>query len=176
MDAFGDIFFIANRDDDRPDVVSPRRIFFARLTKASFLRLTLKCEPVFECRALEQVRLQCRVHQSKKHPKGCFFNALCVNNYFDTICVHPLKSAYTCFKMRTVKLAEKQEFNDLFNHSFLQLIPFFHKQNIFCKCHQQDYILFLPKHDYHLHTLLNNSGHHIRFEFEHYNKYLFHHI
>ena len=26
---------------------------------------------------------------------------LCVNTYFDTICVHLLKSAYTCVEMRT---------------------------------------------------------------------------
>ncbi len=42
---------------------------------------------------------------------------LCVNTYFDTICVHPLKSAYTLSKfaysyakMRTVKLTDKLEF------------------------------------------------------------------
>ena len=35
---------------------------------------------------------------------------LCVNTYFDTICVHPLKSAYTYSKMRTVKLTDKLEF------------------------------------------------------------------
>lgn len=43
-----------------------------------------------------------------------------VNTYFDTICVHPLKSAYTLLKfaysyakMRTVKLTDKLEFVEL---------------------------------------------------------------
>ncbi len=35
---------------------------------------------------------------------------LCVNTYFDTISVHPIKSAYSCVKMRTVKLVDKLEF------------------------------------------------------------------
>ena len=35
---------------------------------------------------------------------------MCVNTYFDTICVHPIKSAYTLSKMRTVKLTDKLEF------------------------------------------------------------------
>ena len=34
---------------------------------------------------------------------------LCVNTYFDTICVHPTKSAYTLSKMRTVQLTDKLE-------------------------------------------------------------------
>ena len=34
------------------------------------------------------------------------------NTYFDTICVHPIKSAYTLSKMRTVKLTGKLEFVD----------------------------------------------------------------
>ena len=36
--------------------------------------------------------------------------SVCANTYFDTICVHPLKSAYTLSKMRTVKLTDKLEF------------------------------------------------------------------
>lgn len=32
------------------------------------------------------------------------------NTYFDTICVHPIKSAYTLSKMLTVKLTDKLEF------------------------------------------------------------------
>ena len=35
---------------------------------------------------------------------------LCINTNFDTICVHPIKSAYSCVKMRTVKLVDKLEF------------------------------------------------------------------
>lgn len=34
------------------------------------------------------------------------------NTYFDTICVHPIKSAYTLSKMLTVKLTDKLEFVD----------------------------------------------------------------
>ena len=53
---------------------------------------------------------------TKKHIFRCAF-LLCVNTYFDTICVHPLKSAYTLskfayslLKMRTVKCTDKLKF------------------------------------------------------------------
>ena len=45
----------------------------------------------------------------KRTAMGAFL-FLCANTYFDTICVHPLKSAYTLSKMRTVKLTDKLEF------------------------------------------------------------------
>ena len=35
---------------------------------------------------------------------------MCVNTYFDTICVHPIKSAYSLPQMRTVKLTDKFPF------------------------------------------------------------------
>ena len=35
---------------------------------------------------------------------------MCVNTYFDTICVHLLENAYTCVEMRTIKLTDKLEF------------------------------------------------------------------
>ncbi len=38
---------------------------------------------------------------------------MCANTYFDTICVHPLKSAYTLSKMRTVKLTDKLELSKI---------------------------------------------------------------
>src|SRR5690606_2242523 len=36
---------------------------------------------------------------------------MCVNTYFDTICVHPLKSAYSLPQLRTIKLTNKLEFD-----------------------------------------------------------------
>ena len=50
-----------------------------------------------------------RDHHSKRPPQGRPF-AMCANTYFDTICVHPLKSAYSTFKMRTVKCTDKLGF------------------------------------------------------------------
>ena len=38
--------------------------------KRAFRRLSLKCEPVFESKALEQVQLLCRVHQKGKRDRG----------------------------------------------------------------------------------------------------------
>ena len=35
---------------------------------------------------------------------------MCVNTYFDTICVHTLKSAYSLFKMRTAKQSNNWEY------------------------------------------------------------------
>ena len=48
-------------------------------------------------------------HTNKKTARRRSF-LLCVNTYFDTICVHPTKSAYTLSKMRTVQLTDKLEF------------------------------------------------------------------
>ena len=40
---------------------------------------------------------------------------MCVNTYFDTICVHLVKFAYSLPKMRTIKLTDKLEFVLLFS-------------------------------------------------------------
>ena len=42
-----------------------RRISFARLTKTSFRRLTLRCEP-YSAQSADRIRLPCRVHQKTK--------------------------------------------------------------------------------------------------------------
>ncbi len=49
-------------------------------------------------------------YEAKKKVGNCLPAFLCVNSYFDTICVHHLKNAYTYSKVRAVKLTDKLEF------------------------------------------------------------------
>ena len=59
---------------------------------------------------------------------------LCANTYFDTICVHPLKSAYTLSKMRTVKLTDKLEFERIIIYLSVRGCPF--RIQIFQRLHR----------------------------------------
>ena len=82
-------------------------------------RLTQCFETFFYARSAKYFAF-CRVQMidcSKETTIGCAYAHpivvfLCVNTYFDTICVHPLKSAYSLPQMRTIKLTDKLEFAD----------------------------------------------------------------
>ena len=87
----------------RPDGGLPAAIFFARLTETSFRRLMLKCAPVFECRALERVQLQCRSRQKAKreHTRCPLFTFWWTRRRFR-------KSEYTYAFRLTSRLADLQ--------------------------------------------------------------------
>ena len=82
------------------------------------LRSTICCKQ--QCYAfVRQIAINPRIDDIEKQVEQevQLVSRLCANTYFDTICVHPIKSAYTLskfayslLKMRTVKCTDKLKF------------------------------------------------------------------